>query len=114
MLEQRVAMRLGADVFVPASPSANGVVRLYAGWLIEHAGFPRAYGDPKGIAVSSKHAAVITNRGAGTTTELLAFARAIATAVYDAFGVELTPEPVFLGVAWPTHCSQAASDDAAP
>ena len=43
----------------------------------------------------------LTNRGAGTAAELLALAREIAAGVRDAFGVELVPEPVFVGLAWP-------------
>jgi UDP-N-acetylmuramate dehydrogenase len=42
----------------------------------------------------------LTNRGAGTTADLVAFARTIAARVREQFGVELVPEPVFVGVAW--------------
>ncbi|MDQ3850291.1 MAG: hypothetical protein M3296_06720, partial [Actinomycetota bacterium] len=40
------------------------------------------------------------NRGAGTTAQLVALAREIAGGVRDAFGVELVPEPVFVGHRW--------------
>jgi UDP-N-acetylmuramate dehydrogenase len=75
-------------------------VKTSAAWLIERAGFHRGYGNPAGIAISSKHTLALTNRGAGTTTELVALAQEIAAGVHDAFGVELVPEPVFVGHAW--------------
>ena len=42
----------------------------------------------------------LTNRGAGTTAELVALAQEIARGVETAFGVALHPEPVFVGHAW--------------
>ena len=75
-------------------------MKTSAAWLIERAGFQRGYGNPDGIAISSKHTLALTNRGAGTTTELVALAREIAAGVQDAFGVALVPEPVFVGHAW--------------
>jgi UDP-N-acetylmuramate dehydrogenase len=75
-------------------------VKTSAAWLIERSGFHRGYGNPDGIAISSKHTLALTNRGAGTTAELVALAREIAGGVYDAFAIELSPEPVFVGHAW--------------
>jgi UDP-N-acetylmuramate dehydrogenase len=92
--------RLGPDARPPAWPQDDGYVKTSAAWLIERAGFHRGHGNPRGIAISSKHTLALTNRGAGTTAELVALAREIAGGVRDAFGVELTPEPVFVGHAW--------------
>jgi UDP-N-acetylmuramate dehydrogenase len=99
-LERRVSRRLGPDARPPAFPDADGHVKTSAAWLIERAGFARGHGDPHGIAISDKHTLALTNRGAGSTTELVALAREIAGGVRDAFGVELVPEPVFVGHAW--------------
>ena len=96
----RAAERLGADVRPPAWPADERSVKTSAAWLIERAGFRRGHGDPDGIAISSKHTLALTNRGAGTTTELVALAREIAAGVREAFGVELVPEPVFVGHSW--------------
>jgi UDP-N-acetylmuramate dehydrogenase len=96
----RVAGRLGADVVPPAWPEGERSVKTSAAWLIERAGFARGHGRADGIAISSKHTLALTNRGGGTTAELLALAREIAGAVREAFGVELVPEPVFVGVEW--------------
>jgi UDP-N-acetylmuramate dehydrogenase len=97
---QRAAERLGADVRPPAWPVEPRSVKTSAAWLIERAGFRRGYGNPSGIAISSKHTLALTNRGAGTTTELVGLAREIAAGVHQAFGVRLMPEPVFVGHEW--------------
>jgi len=78
----------------------EGRVKTSAAWLLERAGFTKGYGDPDGIAISSKHTLALTNRGAGTTAELVALAREIAGRVHDRFGVALAPEPVFVGHDW--------------
>jgi UDP-N-acetylmuramate dehydrogenase len=96
----RVAERLGAGVEPPAWPAGERRVKTSAAWLIERAGFARGHGRPDGIAISSKHTLALTNRGDGTTAELVALAREIAAGVEDAFGVALVPEPVFVGHSW--------------
>ena len=85
----------------PRFPEPDGRVKTSAAWLIERAGFQRGYGNPEGIAISSKHTLALTNRGAGTTAELLARAREIAARVEERFGVTLQPEPTLVGVDWP-------------
>jgi len=99
-LEARAVARLGPDARVPRFPQADGTVKTSAAWLIERAGFSRGHGDPATVAISGKHTLALTNRGAGTTAQLVALAREIAAGVHDAFGVALEPEPVFVGHAW--------------
>jgi UDP-N-acetylmuramate dehydrogenase len=94
------ALRARVDVEPPTWPEADGRVKTSAAWLIERAGFHRGDGDPDGIAISTKHTLALTNRGHGTTAQLVAFAREIAEGVHDAFGVDLTPEPVLVGYEW--------------
>jgi UDP-N-acetylmuramate dehydrogenase len=84
----------------PRFPEPDGRVKTSAAWLIERAGFHRGHGNPEGIAISSKHTLALTNRGAGTTAELLALAREIAAGVEARFGVALEPEPTLVGVDW--------------
>lgn len=67
-----------------------------AAWLIERAGFQRGQGDPQGIAISSKHVLALTNRGNGTTAELLAMQDEIVDAVRERFGVTLEREPTLV------------------
>jgi UDP-N-acetylmuramate dehydrogenase len=84
----------------PGFPEPDGRIKTSAAWLIERAGFHRGHGDPDGIVISSKHTLALTNRGAGTTAELLALAREIAGGVRERFGVALEPEPTLVGVDW--------------
>jgi UDP-N-acetylmuramate dehydrogenase len=84
----------------PRFPQPDGSVKTSAAWLIERAGFGRGYGDPATVAISGKHTLALTNRGAGTTEQLVALAREIADGVRERFGVELEPEPVFVGHTW--------------
>ena len=74
------------------------LVKTSAAWLIEHAGFGRGYGLPGPVSLSTKHALALTNRGHGTTADLLALARRVRDGVRDRFGVTLEPEPVLVGV----------------
>ena len=99
-LQRRAADRLGPDVAPPAWPAGTRSVKTSAAWLIERADFARGHGNPDGIAISSKHTLALTNRGNGTTAELVALAREIAGGVQQAFGVQLVPEPVFVGHSW--------------
>jgi UDP-N-acetylmuramate dehydrogenase len=89
-----------AEERVPRWPQEDGSVKTSAAWLIERAGFGKGYGDPETIAISSKHTLALTNRGAGTTERLVALAREVADGVRREFGVDLHPEPVFVGHEW--------------
>jgi UDP-N-acetylmuramate dehydrogenase len=83
----------------PAFPEPDGRVKTSAAWLIERAGFGRGFGvGPVGI--SSKHTLALVNRGGARTADLVALARQIAGGVERRFGVELVPEPVFVGHEW--------------
>jgi UDP-N-acetylmuramate dehydrogenase len=99
-VERRARERLGDGARPPAFPESGGRVKTSAAWLIERAGFDKGDGRADGIAISSKHVLALTNRGGGTTTELVALAREIAAGVEEAFGVVLVPEPVFVGHRW--------------
>jgi UDP-N-acetylmuramate dehydrogenase len=97
-LEERVAADFGPDTRMPNWPEPDGQVKTSAAWLVERAGFGRGYGAPGPIMVSTKHSLALTNRGGGTTAELVELARRIQLGVRERFGVELTPEPVLVGV----------------
>jgi UDP-N-acetylmuramate dehydrogenase len=99
-LEERAREWTGDGARVPRFPQPDGSVKTSAAWLIERAGFARGHGDPATVAISDKHTLALTNRGGGTTAELVALAREIAAGVQDRFGVELVPEPVFAGLEW--------------
>ncbi len=98
-LEERAASVPGTGAGPPRFPEPDGRVKTSAAWLIEAAGFTR--GAARGpVALSSKHALALTNRGGARTEQLLAFAREIAVTVEDRLGVTLVPEPVLVGVPW--------------
>jgi UDP-N-acetylmuramate dehydrogenase len=83
----------------PGWPEPDGRVKTSAAWLIERSGFGRGHGDGR-VGISRKHTLALVNRGGATTAELLELAHRIAAGVRASFGVELTPEPVFVGVRW--------------
>ena len=92
------AASAGALAGAPRWPAGPGRVKVPAAWLIEHAGFGRGHPGPGGrVALSGKHVLALTNRGDGTTADLLALAREVRDGVRARFGIELTPEPVLVG-----------------
>jgi UDP-N-acetylmuramate dehydrogenase len=82
----------------PCFPAGPGLVKVPAAWLIEQAGFRRGHPGPGGrVALSDKHVLALTNRGTGTTADLLALAREVRDGVLSHWGVKLVPEPVLVG-----------------
>jgi UDP-N-acetylmuramate dehydrogenase len=95
----RVADRLGPGPAesMPAF-ATDGGTKLSAGWLIERAGFSKGYPSSSSPArLSTKHTLALTNRGAATADDVIALARDVRDGVREAFGVELHPEPVWVG-----------------
>ena len=81
---------------MPLFPTADGLVKLSAGWLIEQSGVRRGYVHGN-VGTSTKHALAIINRGGGTATEIMELKSIIQQRVQECFGVALTPEPVLVG-----------------
>lgn len=116
ILPAATAGRLPAGA--PRFPVGEGLVKTSAAWLISHAGFTRGWALPSGPAgasrpgheggsaapagpvasLSTKHVLALTNRGGATAADIVALARAVRDGVRDAFGIELVPEPVTVGV----------------
>ena len=94
----RAMPMLKAGESMPIFPESGGRSKQSAAWLIERAGFPKGYAAGP-VAISSKHALALTNRGGATTRDLLALARTIRQGVEAKFGVRLENEPVFVGEA---------------
>ncbi|MEO8330277.1 MAG: UDP-N-acetylmuramate dehydrogenase [Candidatus Nanopelagicales bacterium] len=85
----------------PRWPQPDGRLKTSAAWLIEQAGFTKGFGADVGrgaVRLSTKHTLALTNRGDGTTEELLTLARVIRDSVRQKFRVELHPEPTLVGV----------------
>jgi UDP-N-acetylmuramate dehydrogenase len=90
--EQAAALPPGA----PRFDQPDGTVKTSAAWLIGHAGFAKGHGTDA-VSLSTKHPLALTNRGSGTTTDLLALAREVRDGVRDAYGITLVNEPVLVG-----------------
>ena len=86
------------DRAMPRWPLPGGQVKLSAAWLIERAGYTRGRADGP-VGLSTNHALAIVAHDGARARDVVAFARRVQTAVADRFGVRLTPEPVFWGVA---------------
>ncbi|MBI4471139.1 MAG: UDP-N-acetylmuramate dehydrogenase [Acidobacteria bacterium] len=81
---------------VPRYPARPGFIKTAAAWLIERSGFSKGYSlGPVGL--STKHTLALINKGGATADDMLRLVREIRTRVKDRFGVNLVPEPVFLG-----------------
>jgi UDP-N-acetylmuramate dehydrogenase len=80
----------------PHFPGEDGTIKLSAAWLIEHAGFHKGFVHGK-VGLSSKHSLAVINRGGGTAAEVVELVRMIQGRVREQFGVEIHPEPNFIG-----------------
>ncbi len=92
-----LAARLAAcSLQLPSYPAGDGHRKVPAGWLVEQAGFRKGF--TKGAAaISRHHALAIVNRGRAQAAEIIALMHEIQDGVRDEFGIELQPEPVFVG-----------------
>ncbi|MCS6873311.1 MAG: UDP-N-acetylmuramate dehydrogenase [Pyrinomonadaceae bacterium] len=81
---------------VPSFIVGHDAVKIPAAWLIERAGFYKGYRF-KGAGISEKHALALVNFSNATALDILNLAELIRDRVREKFGVELVPEPVFVG-----------------
>jgi UDP-N-acetylmuramate dehydrogenase len=106
-LRRVVDGRTGPGVPIPQFPAGPGQVKVPAAWLIGQAGFAKGYqgGGPadgnrpaSAARISTKHTLALVNPGGASTADVVGLAREIRNRVRDVFGVELTSEPVLVGV----------------
>jgi UDP-N-acetylmuramate dehydrogenase len=81
---------------VPSFKADEETVKIPAAWLIEQSGFQKGY-QKGGAGLSTRHTLALTNRGEATAREILELKSEIQSKVKEKFGVELVPEPVFVG-----------------
>ncbi|WP_425545156.1 UDP-N-acetylmuramate dehydrogenase [Corynebacterium riegelii] len=94
----QVFAQVGEDT-MPRYAAGEGQVKLSAAWLIERAGFPRGYpGEDAPARLSTKHTLALTNRGGARAADIVALAHDVQAGVRERFGVELHPEPVWVGL----------------
>lgn len=92
-LERRAAAR---GLQVPNYPALATQHKVSAAWLVEQSGFRKGYAQGP-VGISSKHSLAIINRGGATAADVLSLKANIQRAVADQFGIDLQPEPFFLG-----------------
>ena len=85
---------LAAHPGLPSYLQADGRIKLAAGWLIEQAGWKGKNLGPVGMY--EKQALVLVNRGGATGSDVRTLMQAVQADVRVQFGVELTPEPIFI------------------
>lgn len=81
---------------VPHYPAEQGFQKIPAAWLLDQAGFHKGYALGR-AGISTRHTLALVNRGEATATEIAALRDRITATVKDKFGIELQPEPVWLG-----------------
>ena len=69
-------------------------VKIPAGWLIEQTGWKGQSLGP--AAVHDKQALVLVNRGGATGADIVALSDTVRRAVFDKFGIEISPEVNFI------------------
>ncbi len=95
--EELSARMQSRGLHLPSYPAAgDGFHKLPAAWLVEQAGFAKGYSNGA-AAISRKHALAIVNRGGATAADIVALKDEIQSRVLNQFGIELQPEPVFVG-----------------
>ncbi|MDQ3801966.1 MAG: UDP-N-acetylmuramate dehydrogenase [Acidobacteriota bacterium] len=81
---------------VPKFPVDEETVKIPAAWLIEKSGFRKGF--RKGRAgLSTRHTLALVNAEGATARDILDLKDEIQNKVEENFGVELIPEPVFVG-----------------
>ena len=94
--ERIVALPTCKDQKPPSFPAPEGMVKISAAWLVENSGFQKGYTEGR-VGISRKHSLAIVNRGGATAEEVVRLKSKVQQAVLRVFGVQLHPEPVFIG-----------------
>lgn len=87
---------IGAEEQIPHFTAGENCLKIPAAWLIEKAGFYKGYTKGR-VGLSTNHTLALTNRGGAAARDLIELKNEIQTKVSEIFGIELLPEPVFVG-----------------
>lgn len=89
----------GSKATATSANTGEKRVKTSAAWLIAHAGFAKGYkvrpDAPAGL--STKHVLALTNRGGARASDIVELAQTIQQKVFARFGIQLEPEPVYVG-----------------
>lgn len=86
----------GRGVVVPSYPMVSSQRKVSAAWLVEHSGFAKGFSHGR-VGISRKHALAIVNRGGATAADIFELEYMIEQRVREQWGIQLIPEPVFVG-----------------
>lgn len=93
------SMATGGSDTGDSDGAAEALVKLSAAWLIDRAGFAKGYpGADAPARLSTKHTLALTNRGAARAVDVVKLARDVRAGVQEKFGVQLEPEPLWIGL----------------
>src|SRR5262249_1923350 len=81
---------------LPQYPAGGDQIKLAAAWLVEQAGFNKGYARGP-VGISRKHTLAIVNRGGARAQAIVTLKDEIQRQVFDIWGVQFQPEPVFVG-----------------
>src|ERR1039458_7847714 len=81
---------------IPSYPALDAQRKVSAAWLVEHSGFRKGYAAGA-VSISQKHALALINRGDAKASDIVELKDKIQHAVQEAWGIQLEPEPVFVG-----------------
>jgi len=94
--ERIAALSASGEQKPPHYPAPDGQVKISAAWLVERSGFHKGYTEGR-VGISRKHSLAIVNRGSATASEIAQFKTKVQEGVQKVFGLQLRPEPVFVG-----------------
>jgi UDP-N-acetylmuramate dehydrogenase len=87
---------LAASEHIPRFATAAGDEKLPAAWLVERAGFSKGFTLGR-AGISRKHSLALINRGGASAQEIVDLMHLIQDRIRILFGIDLQPEPVFVG-----------------
>lgn len=89
-------IKTSIDEKVPFFKVDKNKAKVPAAWLIEKSGFEKGFLSGN-VGLSSVHSLALTNRGEATAKDILRLKELIQKGVNEKFGIELIPEPNFIG-----------------
>ncbi|HMT09237.1 MAG TPA: UDP-N-acetylmuramate dehydrogenase [Pyrinomonadaceae bacterium] len=94
--KEKFAVLAASNADIPSFPAGDDSMKVPAAWLIERSGITK--GTRLGKAgTSTNHSLAIVNFGGASANDILTVKDEIQRRVREKFGIELDPEPIFIG-----------------
>ena len=81
---------------IPSYPALQAQHKVSAAWLVENSGFSKGFKLGE-AAISGRHALALINPGNASATDIVKLKEHIQQRVDRMWGIQLDPEPVFVG-----------------